>query len=104
MSYKSEFPDYDGEFHMIDGWIDNSWHNDTCPNIMRRYVKGNTTLEFRIWQDYADINNREYDNTKRYMFHIYVDNDVVFYSESNDWSDMEKLAKGVDVYGWQKEI
>ena len=104
MSWKSEFPYFDSELHMLDGWIDNSWHNDICPNIMCRYTNGDTTIEFRIWQECEDADKREYSESDRFTFQVYVNDDVVFYYGSDDWAEMEKLAKGVDPYGWKKEI
>lgn len=105
MSWKSEFPDYDGEFHKLDGWSDNSWHNDTCPHIEKRAKHCGTEIQFCIWQDYVDVDKREvYDQLKRFLFHIYVDGNLVFNSESDDWADMENLAKGVDLYGWEEEL
>lgn len=96
MSYISEFPDYDGEFYLPDGWEDNSWHNDVCPHIEKR-SKGDSVKVY-VWQDYSDPAKREYDNTTRYLFQICCNgDDAQFMYESDEWSEMEKLMKGVQI-------
>ena len=32
MGYREEFPNYDDELWIPKGFIDGSWHNDTCPH------------------------------------------------------------------------
>lgn len=103
MSYISEFPNYDGEFHNLEGWQDNSWSNDTCPHIEKFGAKGETEISICIWQDYVDVNKREYDNTKRYLFQICINDCVIFAQESDNWKDMEKLAENVSDYEWKWE-
>ena len=96
MSYIKEFPDYDGEFFCPEGWEDNSWHNDVCPHIEKRSKDG--TITVCVWQDYVDICKRERDNTKRYLFQICFDGpDAQFQYETNKWSKIEKLMKGVEI-------
>ena len=96
MSYKSEFPDYDGEFYCPEGWEDNSWHNDVCPHIEKRSKDDAVTV--CVWQDYVDISKRERDNTKRYLFQICCDgSDAQFQYETNKWNKIEKLMKGVQL-------
>ncbi len=106
MSWKTEFPDYDGEFHLLDGWQDNSWHNDTCPHIEKRGCDKETEVRFCIWQDYVAIEKREFnDCCKRFLFHVYVNDDLVFYYQSDDWNDIEQIVKGVSFPSkqWKKE-
>jgi hypothetical protein len=55
MTYKTEFPHYDDTLSLPSGWIDTSWHNDTCPSFER--VFGDTT--FRLWCDFKDPELRE---------------------------------------------
>lgn len=50
MSYKTEFPHYDDELTLPDGWVDTSWHNDACPSFEKTI---NGTL-VRLWCDYKD--------------------------------------------------
>jgi hypothetical protein len=33
-SYREEFPDFDDELPVIDGFSDQSWHNDACPRLI----------------------------------------------------------------------
>lgn len=35
MGYREEFPDFDREMPTIDGFRDDSWHNDACPCLVR---------------------------------------------------------------------
>jgi len=51
MSYKTEFPDFDYELTIPDGWTDDSWHNDVCPKIYNGKLV--------IWCDYLDPDKRE---------------------------------------------
>lgn len=51
MTYKTEFPDFDYELTIPEGWIDDSWHNDVCPKIYNGKLV--------IWCDYLDPDKRE---------------------------------------------
>lgn len=99
--YRQEFPDYDGELFIPEGWIDNSWHNDVCPRAMHRkfcrFENVTQTIDFSIWQDYIDVNKREYDNGKRYLFQIHVNNDLIYHYETDDLEEIKRLAKGVQI-------
>lgn len=96
MSYKSEFPDYDGEFRVPIGFIDNSWHNDTMPRATKRVETiDDITIEINIWQDYVDMSKREYDNGKRYFFQIEVNGGCLFEYSTNKWSKIEKLVNAL---------
>ena len=90
MSWKTEFPDYDGIFICPDGWKDNSWHNDTCPHIEKRI----DDIVIYVWQDYVDENQRE-SFGKRYLFKIEADDYDVFAYETDDWNEIKNLMKGV---------
>lgn len=97
MSYITEFPDYDGEFYCPKGWEDNSWHNDVCPRAMYRIESETRTVEYSIWQDYIDVNRREYEKGKRYIFQIEVNNDLIFHYESDDLEEIKRIAKGAQI-------
>ena len=98
MSWQSEFPDWDGgELYIPKGWEDNSWHNDVCPRAMFRVESETETIEFSLWQDYIDVNEREYDGAKRYLFQIHVNGDLVYHYETDDLSEAKKLAEGVQI-------
>ena len=60
MSCATLFPDYDDVLPTIDGFIDASYGNDTCPSIH------NETLGLTIHCDYADVNKREIGGCTRY--------------------------------------
>lgn len=97
MSYITEFPDYDGEFYIPEGWEDNSWHNDVCPRAMRRIEPETKMIEFSVWQDYVDVDKREYDNGKRYLFQIVVDNELIYHYETDDLQKIKELIEGVQI-------
>ena len=90
MGYREEFPNYDDELWIPKGFIDNSWHNDACPHaekviidVPKLYVSAN------VWQEYKDPSNRECE--KRYMFTINVNNDNVFFYDTDDLEEIKKL-------------
>jgi hypothetical protein len=47
-----EFPDFDYDLPVIEGFTDTSWHNDLCPSL-----SGPRNLI--LWCDYADASKRE---------------------------------------------
>jgi len=59
MSIQREFPSYDDIQGFNDllaklpGFVDSSWHNDTCPSMEHEQS------QTRIWVEYADPDNRE---------------------------------------------
>ena len=55
MRYMEEFPHYDDQLNLPDGWVDSSWHNDVCPSFEKTI--GDTTL--RLWCDFKDPDLRE---------------------------------------------
>lgn len=97
MSYRSEFPDYDGDFYLPEGWTDASWHNDTMPRALWYLSTPNVWYQISIWQDYVDENKREYEGEPRYIFQIEKENDEVFEYRTNDLEEIKLLAKGVNV-------
>jgi len=60
MSCATLFPDYDDVLPTIDGFIDASYKNDTCPSIH------NETLGLTIHCDYKDASKRKIDGYTRY--------------------------------------
>lgn len=56
MTYKYEFPDYDDELPSIDGFVDESWHNDVCPSLVHNIF---TERYLKLWCDYKDPAMRE---------------------------------------------
>ena len=101
-TWKTEFPDYDGEFHLPKGWEDNSWHNDTCPHISKRVEHPDLEIEVNVWQDYVNPDKREYgDEYERYVFEVYVhghDYDyTVMWRRTDNWNEIERLMEGVGI-------
>lgn len=103
MSYRSEFPDWDGgELYIPEGWKDNSWGQNTCPHAELYVEKGDIGFSFYIWQDYIDVNKREYDNTPRYTFEIDVKtikgDYTLFFKQTDSLEEIKDLVKGVNDY------
>ena len=71
-NYKTEFPSYDDELSLPDGWLDISWHNDACPSFEK--VFGD--VKFRIYCDYKDMKARECPSWTR--FGVYIEDEVNF--------------------------
>ncbi len=52
--YKSEHPDFgEMEFQIPAGFVDSSWHNDSCPSWF------DEQSWLKLWIDYADPDKRE---------------------------------------------
>lgn len=90
MSIQREFPSYDDMKGFADllaklpGFVDSSWHNDTCPSM---HHEGTNT---RIWVEYADPEKRE-NPGKRFVI------------ERGDAGDTETILEtdlGSDVIDW----
>ena len=57
MNYRQEFKYFDFDIPQLpEGFIDESWHNDTCPKFERKY---NETQKVVLWVDYFDESRRE---------------------------------------------
>jgi hypothetical protein len=59
--YLKEFPDYDAELPTLDGFVDDSWHNDTCPSLF------NATYNLKLWCEYENPELRV--GTKRFILY-----------------------------------
>jgi hypothetical protein len=59
--YLKEFPDYDAELPTLTGFVDDSWHNDTCPSLF------NATYNLKLWCEYANPEFRQ--NDKRFILY-----------------------------------
>lgn len=99
--YQRRFPDYHGDFHLLDGFQDNSEWNDTCPKIEHTVMDGKEGYaSVIVWQDYAD-NEKEFSehysedtDYKRYFVTVELPNDDSFLAvESNDWNVAAAEAK-----------
>lgn len=83
--YAMEFPDFP-ESDMVaipEGFRDISWRNDACPNFM------NDAGDLLIFVDYANPDNREYVNTKRFTLSSYDDaNGITPIIETDNWIEL----------------
>lgn len=92
-SYKYEFPDFDFEIPDLEGFTDNSWHNDICPSFVRQL---NDTQEIVVWVNYANKKRRECGGRQ----FVVVVKDIEDYSlnftceiETNSWGSVLKKIK-----------
>ena len=67
---------------MPTGFADSSWHNDTCPS----YIDEDRGL--RIFIDYADKAQREYEHGKRFLLARETEKELVTIINSDDWNDI----------------
>lgn len=58
--YKQEFPDFDLDIAIPEGFEDVSWVNDTCPSFQHK------ELDLLLFVDYADPSKREHEDTLRF--------------------------------------
>lgn len=84
--YLREFPDYDAELPTLEGFVDDSWHNDTCPSLV------NPALGLKLWCEYVNEDKRECGGA-RYALHRHDDNDNSFIVESNNLDDIKKAIE-----------
>jgi hypothetical protein len=60
MSYVHDaFPDFDDTLPKIDGFEDNSYKNDTCPNLLDK------TRQLKLYIDYKDPAKSEHEEVRR---------------------------------------
>jgi hypothetical protein len=78
MNYKIEFPHYDDELTLPDGWLDTSWHNDVSPSIEKQIGD----IKYKIWCDFKDPNKREAGG-KQFTVATY---------DSNEFEELQDLA------------
>lgn len=98
--YLDEFPDFDTELYVPEGWEDCSWHNDEMPRavliIEMPFQMPFGEVQYCLWQDYVDVDKRERgDFHKRIAFYIYVNGEVVFTYETDDLEKAKEVIKGV---------
>lgn len=59
MSVQTEFPNFDGDLPVIDGFEDTSYRHDICPSLT------NKELGLQLFVDYADPDLSEYPDLRR---------------------------------------
>lgn len=58
--YKKEFPDFELDVAIPEGFEDVSWVNDACPSFLHK------ELDVILYIDYADPSKREHEDTLRF--------------------------------------
>lgn len=56
---KKEFPDFDEDLPVIEGFKDSSWHNDACPSMM------NEEMHLLLYVDYSDFDKCDFPDARR---------------------------------------
>lgn len=88
MTYKTEFPHFDYELIIPDGWVDTSWHNDVSPSIEKQIGD----IKYRIWCDFADPERREVGG-KQFTVATYDQNE---FEELQDLAYFDTLQEALD--------
>ena len=84
MSYRKEFPAFDYTLPTLDGFTDQSWHNDTCPKLVRE--DGDVTVT--VWCDYADPDRRENVGLRYAVTVTLPDDNPVEISATDEWESV----------------
>jgi hypothetical protein len=87
-NYKTEFPDYDQQLSLPDGWIDSSWHNDVSPSFEKQLGD----IKYKIWCDYKDPDRREVGG-KQFTVATYDSNE---FEELQDLAEFNTLQEALD--------
>jgi len=87
-TWREEFPDYPASDmpKMPEGFVDTSWHNDTCPCFSHEMAR------LIVWVDYRDPKDRELSEAPRFTLCLIQPNgspgEVVAACEY--WDDMQR--------------
>lgn len=100
MDYKSAFPSFDDELPVLEGFYDDSWHNDACPSLCKdlgndRYLKIYIDYKDKALSDFYNLEDEFY-----FRFGVYLDKpeedcnqELLF--QSNKWEEVKQFIKGV---------
>ncbi len=72
-NYKTEFPDYDQQLSLPDGWVDTSWHNDVSPSFEKQFG----AVTYKLWCDYMNPDRREVGG-EQFTVSVYIEDEVNF--------------------------
>jgi len=87
--YKKEFPDYDYEIKMPEGFFDSSWHNDVCPSIRRDI---HHDLGVKIYCDYTEWSRREMGNQNQFSVCLEDDHSLDTLTDMGRFDDFENAV------------
>jgi hypothetical protein len=90
--YLKEFPDYDAPLPTLEGFSDDSWHNDTCPSLV------NPALGLKLWCEYINEDKRECGGA-RYALHNHEDCTLILASD-----DIAAIQLAVYIEAMKQEI
>ena len=76
MNYKTEFPQFDDNISLPEGWEDESWHNNACPSFSKPL---NDNFRVVLWYDYKKPELRDSPSLKRFSLDVH-ENDEFFHN------------------------
>ncbi|WP_315922099.1 hypothetical protein [Mesorhizobium sp. SP-1A] len=83
--YKKEFPDFELDVAIPEGFEDVSWGNDGCPSFLHK------ELDVLLYVDYADTSKREHEDTVR--FSLITTEDGMLTENREDLLDTDDFAE-----------
>jgi hypothetical protein len=102
---KTEFPDFNEELPVIEGFEDQSWHNDACPCLI------NETMHLILYVDYDDFDKCEFpdarksgDMKKYHLMSLTEDNQVMDPPEAADIMETNDLAEIIAEVDRRREL
>lgn len=98
MSYKEEFPKWNGEWVCPKGYKDESYKNDELPHVKKIYEKDNTRVEYRIWEDNIPTEENNYYSVLekegyKYRFEIVVNSTIIYIEDIKDKKKLEEVIR-----------
>ena len=88
MKYKKDFPNFDYEIPLLEGFVDDSWRNDVCPSFY------NPHKHLKVFFDYEDTLRRECGGLKFTLYRYFPYDDVMdFIDMSDSLEDIQALIK-----------
>ena len=93
-NYRTEFPHFDFDIPHLEGFRDNSWHNDICPSLVRQL---NDTQEVVVWVNFADEDRRECGGLQFVVEVRTIDDDADPFDftcevETNSWDEVKNTV------------
>ena len=88
MTYQTEFPDFASDTMppIPQGFVDQSWSQDTCPTFV------DETRKLTLWVDFADTEAREHPDSTRFTLCRYGFKQGQFYVTdvyaTDDWQEI----------------
>ena len=108
MSYKSEFPKWNGDWYCLDGFKDESCHTNELPSASKAYKKDDVVIKYVIWQDYIPTEENDYysffEDEGMYRFEIYVDCTLIYaeyVANKDELKEKIRYMSLLEYEGWE---